>query len=57
MKRYVYEVISTNIHNGSKDCDYFDSERAANKWKESKERNGVFSAEVRKLPLWGMKDI
>ncbi len=57
MKRYVYEVISTNIHNGSKDCDYFDSERAANKWKEGKERNGVFSAEVRKWPLWGMKDI
>jgi len=57
MKKWVYEVISTNIHNGNKDSDFFDSEKAANKWKESRESNGIFVAEVCKWPLWGMKDI
>lgn len=55
--KWVYEVISTNIHNGNKDCDYFNSERAANRWKEGKERNGIFSAEVRKWRVWSNKDI
>lgn len=57
MNRYVYEVVSTNNKNGTQESEYFDSERAANKWKESRESCGVYSAEVVKWPLHSIKDI
>jgi hypothetical protein len=57
MARYVYEVISTNIHNGNKYTDYFDSEKAANRWKEIKEREFNFTAEVRRWRVFSNKDI
>lgn len=57
LMKWVYEVIYTNIHNGSRGSDYFDSERAAKRWKECKERGGNNVAEIAKWRVWSNKDI
>ncbi len=55
--RNVYEVISTNVSTGSTESEYFDSERAANRWKEMKESRGLFVSEVVRWRVWSYKDI
>lgn len=57
MNSYVYEVVSTNNKNGNKEREFFDSERAANRWKESKDYRGTYTSEVCKHRLWSNKDI
>ena len=55
--KYVYEVVSTNIHSGAKDSSYFNSRKAAEKWKELKERDMVFVAEILQWRVFSSKDI
>lgn len=57
MKKYVYEVVSTNIHNGAKDSSYFNSRKAAEKWKELKEKDMFFVAEIFQWRVFLSKDI
>lgn len=55
--KYVYEVIYTNIHTGSRDGDYFSSMKAAEKWKRIKEEGGIYSVEVAQWKVYGLQDI
>lgn len=55
--KYVYEVVATNMHNGAKDSSYFNSRKAAEKWKELKERDIVVVAEIIQWRVFSSKDI
>lgn len=57
MKKYVYEVVSTNTHNRAKDSSYFNSRKAAEKWKELKEKDMFFVAEIFQWRVFSSKDI
>lgn len=57
MNRYVYEVVSTNIHNGRRDSSYFDSMKAARRWKENVEGVGNCVATICQWRVFNNKDI
>lgn len=57
MNRYVYEVVTTNIVDGRKDSCYFSSRKAAERWKEQQERDGIHETTICQWKVFGSKDI
>lgn len=54
---YVYEVVTTSKQNGARDSVYFNSEKAAKKWKECRERDGLNTAVICQWRVFTIKDI
>lgn len=55
--KYVYEVVSTNVVSGVKDSVYFDSEKAAKRWKDAQERGQMNIATICQWRVFSNKDI